>query len=149
MRAAFPEITGFSSRKLKYMRAFAKAWPDGAIVQQRAAKLPWFHLCTLLDKLRARAARDWYLAEAVEHGWSRNVMAMQIKRRAPSRRLRARTGGGQRFAKLRQRRQIAVQLRHHRRALAYRRGHPLGRVGAHVADGEHAGDAGLQAGAGG
>lgn len=59
MRAAFPEITGFLSRKLKYMRAFAKAWPDGAIVQQLAAQLPWFHLCTLLDKLIIRDERYW------------------------------------------------------------------------------------------
>lgn len=57
--AAFPEIKGLSSRNLKYMRAFAQAWPDGAIVQQAAAQSPWFHLCTLLDKLITREGRDW------------------------------------------------------------------------------------------
>src|ERR1700741_54890 len=33
-RHAFPEMQGLSPRNLKYMRAFAEAWPDEAIVQQ-------------------------------------------------------------------------------------------------------------------
>ncbi|WP_390901924.1 DUF1016 N-terminal domain-containing protein [Serratia quinivorans] len=28
LRTAFPEITGFSPGNLRYMRAFAEAWPD-------------------------------------------------------------------------------------------------------------------------
>ena len=52
LRLAFPEMTGLSSRNLKYMRAFAQAWPNEAIVQQAAAQLPWFHNCVLLDKVR-------------------------------------------------------------------------------------------------
>ncbi len=79
LRAAFPEMKGFSARNLKYMRAFAHAWPEPLIVQQAAAQLPWFHLCTILDKLKTREERDWYLAQAVEHGWSRNVLAIQIE----------------------------------------------------------------------
>ena len=35
--------------------------------------------------------------------------------------------------------EIIVDLRHHRRAFADRRAHALGRIGAHVANGEHAG----------
>ena len=43
LRQEFPEVTGFSPRNLKYMRAFAEAWPDEPIVQQLAAQIPWFH----------------------------------------------------------------------------------------------------------
>jgi predicted nuclease of restriction endonuclease-like (RecB) superfamily len=32
----------------------------------------------LLDKLRSPTDRLWYAARAVEHGWSRNVLALQI-----------------------------------------------------------------------
>ena len=32
--------SGLSSRNLKYMRAFADAWPERAIVQQVAAQIP-------------------------------------------------------------------------------------------------------------
>lgn len=50
-------------------------------MQQAAAQLPWFHLCTLLDKLKSRTERDWYLAQAIRHNWSRNILVMQIETR--------------------------------------------------------------------
>src|ERR1700692_1217330 len=77
LRTAFPEMRGFSPRNLKYMRAVAECWPTGEFVQQAAAQLPWFHICTLLDKLKTNDLREWYAAQAVEHGWSRNVLVMQ------------------------------------------------------------------------
>lgn len=81
LRTAFPQMKGFSSRNLKYMRAFADAWPDEKFVQQAAAQLPWFHLCTLVDKLKTSEERDWYLRKAIEHNWSRNILVMQIESR--------------------------------------------------------------------
>lgn len=81
LRAAFPEMKGFSPRNLKYMRAFAAAWPEVEFVQQAAAQIPWFHLCTLLDKLKTREERDWYLSKTIEHNWSRNILVMQIETR--------------------------------------------------------------------
>ena len=81
LRTAFPDMKGFSPRNLKYMRAFAQAWPVSEFVQQAAAQLPWFHLCTLMDKLKTREEREWYLAQAITHGWSRNVLEMQIETR--------------------------------------------------------------------
>jgi predicted nuclease of restriction endonuclease-like (RecB) superfamily len=41
LRAAFPEMKSFSRANLLYMRAFAEAWPDPAIVQQAVGQLPW------------------------------------------------------------------------------------------------------------
>ena len=41
LREAFPDLRGFSPRNLKYMRAFAAAWPDRAIVQRTVAQIPW------------------------------------------------------------------------------------------------------------
>lgn len=52
LREAFPETKGFSRANLLYMRAFAEAWTDFEIVQQAVGQLPWFHLCTLTDKVR-------------------------------------------------------------------------------------------------
>jgi predicted nuclease of restriction endonuclease-like (RecB) superfamily len=48
---AFPAMKGFSPRNLKYMRAFAEAWPDAKFVQEVLAQLPWYHQLALLDKL--------------------------------------------------------------------------------------------------
>lgn len=81
LRAAFPEMRGFSPRNLKYMRAFAEAWPDESIVQAVLAQLPWYHQLALLDKLTVSETRRWYAAKAIEHGWSRNVLVMQIESR--------------------------------------------------------------------
>jgi len=61
------------------MRALAEAWPDEAIVQQAAAQLPWFHNCVVLDKVKDREERLWYIHQAIEHGWSRNVLVIQIE----------------------------------------------------------------------
>jgi predicted nuclease of restriction endonuclease-like (RecB) superfamily len=97
LRNAFPEMKGFSPRNLKYMRTVAEAWPEPEFVQQAAAQLPWFHLCTLIDKLATREARDWYLAKAVEQAWSRNVLVMQIETRLLERQGKAVTNFEQRL----------------------------------------------------
>jgi len=78
LRQAFPEMTGLSSRNLKYMRSFAEAWPDAEIVQQLAAQLPWGHHMLLLDAVKPFEKRAWYARQAIEHGWSRNVLVHQI-----------------------------------------------------------------------
>ena len=85
LRAAFPDMKGFSPRNLKYMRAFAQAWPDADFVQAVLAQLPWYHHLALLDKLPTTEARRWYAAKAIEHNWSRNVLVMQIEMRLQER----------------------------------------------------------------
>lgn len=72
-------MKGFSPRNLKYMRAFAEAWPDEEFVQQAAAQLPWGHNLVLLDRLKTPEERRWYAAKAIEHNWSRNVLNIQIE----------------------------------------------------------------------
>jgi predicted nuclease of restriction endonuclease-like (RecB) superfamily len=53
--------------------------PFLATPPEPVASLPWGHNLTLLTKLKDREARLWYAAKAVEHGWSRNVLALQIE----------------------------------------------------------------------
>jgi predicted nuclease of restriction endonuclease-like (RecB) superfamily len=79
LRSAFPEMAGFSPRNLKYMRAFAEAWPDEKIVQAPLARLTWYHNLALLEKASGRDERLWYASQAIEHGWSRNVLVAQIE----------------------------------------------------------------------
>ncbi len=76
---AFPDMRGFSPRNLKYMRAFATAWPDKAIVQQAAAQIPWFHNCLLLEKVSDPKVRTWYIQQALKNGWSRSILEIQIE----------------------------------------------------------------------
>lgn len=126
LRSEFPDMKGISPRNLKYMRAFADAYPQfvqqpaaqskkainpnqknktSPIVQQPAAKLnkqsivqvplaqlgkneimqvplaqiPWYHHITLLDKVKDKDERLFYINQTAEHGWSRNVLVHQIE----------------------------------------------------------------------
>jgi predicted nuclease of restriction endonuclease-like (RecB) superfamily len=79
LKKAFPEMKGFSPRNLKYMRAFAEAYPDETFMQQLAAQIPWFHNCVLLDKVKDATERQWYIQKTIEHGWSRSILVHQIE----------------------------------------------------------------------
>jgi predicted nuclease of restriction endonuclease-like (RecB) superfamily len=61
-------------------QAAAQLEPDG-FVQAPLHKLPWGHHRILLDKLKIREEREWYLKKAIEHNWSRNILVMQIESR--------------------------------------------------------------------
>jgi predicted nuclease of restriction endonuclease-like (RecB) superfamily len=77
----FPGVEGYSARSLKYMRALAAAWPEESIVQQLIAQLPWGHNLRVLDRIKDRPTREWYLRAALEYGWSQNVLVLQISSR--------------------------------------------------------------------
>jgi predicted nuclease of restriction endonuclease-like (RecB) superfamily len=79
LREAFPEMKGFSLANLKFMRAFAQAWPDVAIGQQAVSQLPWGHNVMLLTKLKDPAQRLRYAEEALAEGWSRSTLEANIR----------------------------------------------------------------------
>lgn len=81
------------------MRGFAEAWSDPGIVQQLLHKVPWFHLCTLLDKVKDPSERDWYVRATIQYGWSRNVLVMQIETGACRRQGKALTNFAQQLPK--------------------------------------------------
>src|ERR1035438_9686730 len=57
LRSEFPDMQGLSARNLGYMKAFAEAWPDEAILQAPLAKLTWYHNLTLLEKVKTKIGR--------------------------------------------------------------------------------------------
>lgn len=81
LRKAFPDMQGLSPRNLKYMRAFAAAWSDMAIVQAVLAQITWYHNIALLEKLDSSQARLWYANKIRETGWSHNILLLQIENR--------------------------------------------------------------------
>lgn len=78
LRKAFPDSKGFSPRNLKYMRAFAGENPDRAIVQQLVAQIPWGHILCLMHGVKEGKAREWYVHQTIEHGWSRSMLALHV-----------------------------------------------------------------------
>jgi predicted nuclease of restriction endonuclease-like (RecB) superfamily len=98
LRRDFPDMTGLSPRNMKYMRAFAEAWPEEKMVQQLVAQLPWGHNIRLLEALKLKEDRIWYASQAVEHGWSRAVLVHQIEGRLIDRAGKAPTNFGRTLA---------------------------------------------------
>lgn len=80
LEKSFPNMKGFSLRNLKYMKRFASVYPNKTIVQQLAAQIPWFHNCVLLDKVKEKKERIWYIGKTIENNWSRNVLVHQIEK---------------------------------------------------------------------
>jgi predicted nuclease of restriction endonuclease-like (RecB) superfamily len=103
LKSEFPDMKGLSLRNIKYMRAFAEAYPDFSIVQvplaqlkktkksnsiaktpsqfvqALLAQLTWYHHITLLDKVKEPETRMFYVQKAIQNGWSRNIMVNQIE----------------------------------------------------------------------
>jgi predicted nuclease of restriction endonuclease-like (RecB) superfamily len=61
------------------MRALAETFPDARIVQQLVAQIPWGHTVKLLDRVKDSEERKWYMEQTIQHGWSRNMLVVQIE----------------------------------------------------------------------
>ena len=81
LKDAFPEMSGFSPRNIKYMRKFAESWPDFEIVQRVVAQIPWRTNISLMDKLKDEESRIWYAYKVIENGWSKTILDLQIESR--------------------------------------------------------------------
>lgn len=97
LKHEFPDMQGLSIRNIKYMRAFAEAYPEfsivqptlaqlqiadnqnNTIVQQVVAQLTWSHNIVLLDKVKKLEERVFYAQKTIENNWSKNVLILQIE----------------------------------------------------------------------
>ena len=98
LRVAFPDLGGFSSKNLRYCRAFFRFYCDPAIWQQAVAKLqdrpwagteaelsallasiPWGHTIQIFTKCKSVVEAGFYIEQTLEQGWSRDVLALQLK----------------------------------------------------------------------
>ena len=84
LAAEFPGAKGFSLRNLKYMRAFAEAWPNREFVQQVVAQISWGNNVVLLDRVKDIEQRKAYARLAAENGWSRSTLVREIANNAAS-----------------------------------------------------------------
>jgi predicted nuclease of restriction endonuclease-like (RecB) superfamily len=107
LNAEFPEMKGFSTRNLRYMREFFEAYPfpilqplvaklgmvenpqvqysentDNqyfVILQPLVAKLPWSHHTVILTRTKTLEERAYYVTKCIENGWSKAVLTAQIE----------------------------------------------------------------------
>jgi len=115
IRKELPEVKGFSERNIGYMMRFAREYSMPLILQQPVAKIssevrlesqivvplhekdimknlqrlvakiPWGHNILLMQKIKDLPTRLWYIQQAIENGWSRDVLGMMIKSEAHNR----------------------------------------------------------------
>ena len=70
---------GWSPRNLRYMGAFARAWPNpDEILQSRLQNLSWRHHQVILDRVDHPELRRRYLDQAIANRWSSRVLALHI-----------------------------------------------------------------------
>jgi len=79
IKVTFPDLNGFSIRNLKYMRKFAEEYSEIGFVQEVLAQITWYNNITLIEKVKDRSERNWYVTKIAENGWSRNVLLHQIE----------------------------------------------------------------------
>jgi len=84
------EIKGFSERNLDRMIAFYRAYSDVFVISPPAvAKLgkdrslflsiPWSHHVLIMQKIKERKIRFWYMSQVLSNGWSKNVLLTMIQ----------------------------------------------------------------------
>lgn len=103
LRHEFPGVQGFSARNILRMKSFylayremvvispppvaeleAGVWPQAVAKLDEAVDCPpvfqisWAHNVLLIEKIKDFDKRLWYMRQAIEHGWSRNVLALHI-----------------------------------------------------------------------
>lgn len=79
LQAEFPDMSGLTRRNLFSMRAFAAAFPDVEIVKRLVSQLPWGQIIRLIQMVKDPDVREFYIRECLSHGWSRDILEIQIK----------------------------------------------------------------------
>lgn len=95
LKKEFPDMQGFSVTNLKYCRLFYKYIPirpqsedeldisksphSGDELYQKVRQIPWGHIKLLIAKVKDVQEIHFYIHQTIENGWSRDVLALQIK----------------------------------------------------------------------
>ena len=74
----FPILKGMSARNLRYMQKFANEFDNDEFLQHDVAKLPWSSVTTIMDQVKDKEQRKWYIKESLQNGWARPVIIHQI-----------------------------------------------------------------------
>lgn len=77
--AELPETTSSDEIQPSTMKIIHGAKASEPIMQRVVAQLPWAHNVLLIQKIKDIPTRLWYAGQAIEHGWSRDVLNDKIK----------------------------------------------------------------------
>ncbi|KIO74462.1 hypothetical protein TH53_26325 [Pedobacter lusitanus] len=87
-----PEVKGFSERNLKFMVQFYKGYDFDDVIgkqavsqlqesngEQPVSQIPWGHNILLMQKIKEKDVRLWYVEQTILNGWSRDILGLMIK----------------------------------------------------------------------
>jgi predicted nuclease of restriction endonuclease-like (RecB) superfamily len=76
-----PKVKGFSERNIKFMHQLYNEYSN-----DEKGKLPvsllsvsWSHNIVLMQKIKDRELRQWYMQRTIEEGWGRDTLIQKIK----------------------------------------------------------------------
>jgi predicted nuclease of restriction endonuclease-like (RecB) superfamily len=97
----FPNMSGFSTRNLKRMVRFYKEYKDEfekvplsvaqlenekmppPVAQNKQVRsfleIPWTHNIILIEKIKDKSLRYWYMEQILQNGWSKDILSLMIK----------------------------------------------------------------------
>ena len=84
LQKEFPEIKGFSTTNLKYCLRFYQFFAElqpSPFGQQPVDQMPWGHNIQIFTKCTSLEEASFYISQTLEQGWSRDVLALQLKSR--------------------------------------------------------------------
>lgn len=92
LKNEIPKLKGFSRRNMILMVQFYKEYRDIGIVQLPVAQIEksdnqyllifqvsWSHNIILIQKIKERELRYWYMQRTIEEGWGRDTLIQKIK----------------------------------------------------------------------
>jgi predicted nuclease of restriction endonuclease-like (RecB) superfamily len=82
LKQEFPEMKGFSTTNLKYIKRFYLFYNQEDIIRQQLAdelydlviQIPWFHNVEIFTKCKTIEEAKFYIIKTIENGWSRATL---------------------------------------------------------------------------
>jgi predicted nuclease of restriction endonuclease-like (RecB) superfamily len=92
LQKSFPDLKGLSTSNLKYCLRFFHFYrstptlaepknPPEPFGQQAVDQIPWGHNILIFTKCSNTTEAGFYITQTIEQGWSRDVLALQLKSR--------------------------------------------------------------------
>jgi predicted nuclease of restriction endonuclease-like (RecB) superfamily len=83
------QLQSVENQTIKFVQQPLAQLPEPLFLQSLLARISWSHHVVLMDKVPHLGQRFWYMLNTIEHGNSRNVLAMQIESRLFERQITA------------------------------------------------------------
>jgi len=77
----FPGVEGYSARSLNICGLLPQPGRKSQLCNSSLHNCPGDTILRVLDRIKDRPTREWYLRAALEYGWSQNILVLQISGR--------------------------------------------------------------------